>query len=110
LAKKSNSFPTTFFSSQNLIKQQFSPTNRYLETPQYLRKVLYPMHPDLKYAGLQNPLDAPHHLRKGEVVPYREGTILEKKWWPDGQWTGESYWERQGNIKLKMRATVHNRL
>merc|ERR1711939_697092 len=43
---------------------------QYLETPQYLRKILFPMHPDLKFAGLQNPLDAPHHLRKGEKIAY----------------------------------------
>jgi len=52
----------------------------YLETPQYLRKILFPISADLKFAGLQNPLDAPHHLRKGEKqVPYREGTVLEEK-------------------------------
>ncbi len=50
----------------------------YLETPQYLRKALYPMHPDLKYAGLLNPLDAPHHLRYNEMSPYREGVVLAR--------------------------------
>lgn len=49
------------------------------ETPQYLRKILFPMHPDLKFAGLQNPLDAPHHLRKGEKILYREGVVLEHR-------------------------------
>ena len=61
----------------------FARNLQYLETPQYLRKVLFPMHADLKYAGLQNPLDAPHHLRKNEThVPYREGSILEMKYEP----------------------------
>ena len=32
---------------------------QYLECPQYLRKKLFPMHPDLKYAGVLNPIDAP---------------------------------------------------
>lgn len=35
----------------------------YLECPQYLRKDMFPQHKDLKYAGLLNPLDTPHHLR-----------------------------------------------
>eukprot|EP00916_Digyalum_oweni_P021480 GHVL01035673.1.p1 GENE.GHVL01035673.1~~GHVL01035673.1.p1 ORF type:complete len:182 (-),score=34.31 GHVL01035673.1:520-1065(-) len=50
---------------------------KYLETPQYLRRRMFGIHPDLKYAGLQNPLDAPHHLRKHELKPYREGVVVE---------------------------------
>lgn len=46
-----------------------------MECPQYLRKMLYPHHPNLKYAGLLNPVDAPHHLRKGEQSKYREGVV-----------------------------------
>ncbi|KYF43853.1 putative RNA methyltransferase, partial [Toxoplasma gondii ARI] len=49
---------------------------RYLETPQFLRKSLFPIHPDLRFAGLQNPLDAPHHLRRNEWLPYREGVVI----------------------------------
>ncbi len=30
------------------------------------RRALIPMHPDLKYAGVLPPLDAPHHLRSTE--------------------------------------------
>jgi len=41
---------------------------QYLETPQYLRKALFPMHKDLRYAGLLNPLDAPHHVRDNQDV------------------------------------------
>lgn len=33
------------------------------------------MHPDLKYAGVLPPLDAPHHLRSTEWGPYREGVV-----------------------------------
>lgn len=36
---------------------------QYLECPQYLRKDFFPIHRDLKFSGLLNPLDAPHHLR-----------------------------------------------
>ncbi|KAJ8446458.1 hypothetical protein Cgig2_010080 [Carnegiea gigantea] len=46
---------------------------RYLETPQYLRKTLFPRHTSLRFVGLLPPLDAPHHLRKHEWGSYREG-------------------------------------
>lgn len=48
---------------------------QYLETPQYLRRSLFQIHKDLKFAGLQNPLDAPHHMRMDEWSPYREGSV-----------------------------------
>ena len=51
---------------------------QYLETPQYMRKSLFPVHPDLQYAGLLNPLDAPHHLRANEVSRFREGLTLNR--------------------------------
>merc|ERR1719242_733377 len=50
---------------------------QYLETPQYLRKLLFPIHRDLKHAGLINPLDAPHHLRWNQVCRFREGVVEE---------------------------------
>ncbi|KAJ8573726.1 hypothetical protein K7X08_010237 [Anisodus acutangulus] len=49
---------------------------KYMETPQYLRKSLFPMHNNLRYVGSLPPLDGPHHLRKHEWAPYREGSIL----------------------------------
>lgn len=36
------------------------------------------MQPDLKYVGLLNPLDAPHHMRMDEDVLYREGVVLDQ--------------------------------
>ncbi|KAG2623305.1 putative methyltransferase C9orf114 homolog [Panicum virgatum] len=48
----------------------------YLETPQYLRRRLFPMHKNLKF-GLLPPLDAPHHVRKHEWSEFREGVTLE---------------------------------
>ncbi|BFZ20483.1 hypothetical protein BsWGS_23522 [Bradybaena similaris] len=51
---------------------------QYLECPQYLRKMFFPFHQDLKYAGLLNPLDIPHHLRESDVSEYREGVTLNK--------------------------------
>uniref|UniRef100_A0A1B6JQI8 Uncharacterized protein n=1 Tax=Homalodisca liturata TaxID=320908 RepID=A0A1B6JQI8_9HEMI len=54
---------------------QFAKLLQYLECPQYLRKHLFPLHKDLQYAGLLNPLDAPHHLRQTDDFPYREGVV-----------------------------------
>lgn len=51
---------------------------QYLETPQYLRKTLFPMSEDLKLSGLMNPLESQHHLRKDEWFPYREGCVLDR--------------------------------
>uniref|UniRef100_A0A0R0I6M2 Uncharacterized protein n=1 Tax=Glycine max TaxID=3847 RepID=A0A0R0I6M2_SOYBN len=52
---------------------------QYLETPQYLRKALFPMHNSLRFVGLLPPLDAPHHLRKHEWGPYREGVTVKER-------------------------------
>jgi predicted SPOUT superfamily RNA methylase MTH1 len=56
----------------------------YMETPQYLRKKLFRLRPELRYAGVLPPLRTPHHpinrkmksLKAGE---YREGVTLSKK-------------------------------
>jgi predicted SPOUT superfamily RNA methylase MTH1 len=53
----------------------------YMETPQYLRKRLFKLKPELQYAGILPPLRTPHHplnrrtagLKVGE---YREGVTL----------------------------------
>ena len=45
---------------------------QYLETPQYLRRILFPVHKDLRHAGLLNPLGCPHHPRPTAFPPYRE--------------------------------------
>lgn len=44
---------------------------QYLECPQYLRKSFFPIHKDLKFTGLLNPLDAPHHLRQQNDFIFR---------------------------------------
>ena len=51
---------------------------QYCECPQYLRRAFFPMHPDLQFAGLLPPLDAPHHVRSGERSKYREGVVMDK--------------------------------
>ncbi len=55
----------------------------YLETPQYLRKLLYKIEPDLQYAGILPPLRTPHHPLSGKtkhlkVGEYREGMVLSE--------------------------------
>ncbi len=53
----------------------------YMETPQYLRKRLFKLKPELKYAGILPPLRTPHHplerraekLKNGE---HREGVTI----------------------------------
>jgi len=63
----------------------------YMETPQYLRKRLFKIQPELKYAGVLPPLRTPHHplanrtedlkvgeFREGAVVSYsREGSQVD---------------------------------
>lgn len=53
---------------------------QYMDTPQYLRKRLFPKMSELKYAGLLPPLRTPHHPLKNERVEegdYREAVVLE---------------------------------
>ncbi|MEM0118596.1 MAG: putative RNA uridine N3 methyltransferase [Conexivisphaerales archaeon] len=49
----------------------------YLETPQYLRKRLYPLKPELRYAGLMPPLKIPSHKKNPILTPgeFREGIV-----------------------------------
>ena len=55
----------------------------YLETPQYLRKSLFKLEPDLQYAGILPPLRIPSHPLSGKtkhlkVGEYREGVVLSE--------------------------------
>eukprot|EP00347_Sterkiella_histriomuscorum_P015809 403355602 len=50
----------------------------YIETPQYLRKALFPRHSALRYTGLTNPLEGPHHLKITEWCAYREGVVINR--------------------------------
>lgn len=49
----------------------------YLETPPYLRRALFGMHPNLRTAGTLPSLDMPHHFRANERCLYREGVVVE---------------------------------
>jgi methyltransferase len=57
---------------------QFARILQYLECPQYLRKFFFPIHNDLKFSGLLNPLDSQHHLRQTSEFTYREGIVSNK--------------------------------
>lgn len=48
----------------------------YLETPSYLRRSLFGIHPNLRTAGTLPSLDMPHHLRADEWCEYREGVTV----------------------------------
>ena len=53
----------------------------YMETPQYLRKQLFRIRPELRYAGVLPPLRTPHHplsnrIENLTVGEYREGVVV----------------------------------
>ena len=53
----------------------------YMETPQYLRRHLFPLHKSLQYVGVLPPLRTPHHpLRKRteelRIGHFREGVVM----------------------------------
>jgi hypothetical protein len=57
---------------------------RYIETPQYLRRMLFPKISELKYAGVLSPLKIPHHTytsdsKKIKVGDIREGVVFFAK-------------------------------
>lgn len=49
----------------------------YAETPQYLRRLIFPLLPNLKYAGMIPPLRTPHHPLGGDNPIFREGFVLK---------------------------------
>jgi methyltransferase len=51
----------------------------YIETPQYLRKLLFKMDPDLQFAGTIPPLRTPNHPNKQDPSPglLREGLVIQ---------------------------------
>jgi len=53
----------------------------FMETPQYLRKRLFRIRPELRYVGILPPLRTPHHPLKNimeelKVGEYREGVVV----------------------------------
>lgn len=50
----------------------------YLECPPFMRKALFPIHPNLRLAGMLPSLDMPHHPNpRDAALPYREGVTAE---------------------------------
>ncbi len=54
----------------------------YVETPQYLRKHLFNVRPELQYAGILPPLRTPHHplgsrVSNLHIGEYREGVLFQ---------------------------------
>ncbi len=49
----------------------------YMETPQYLRKRLFKLRPELKYAGVLPPLRTPHHPLQNRVKDLADGEYRE---------------------------------
>jgi methyltransferase len=48
---------------------------RYLDTPQYLRKMLYPRMQQLEYAGILHPIKAPHHKAPEDIKKVKAGDV-----------------------------------
>jgi len=53
----------------------------YVEAPQYLRKRLFKIKPELRYAGILPPLRTPHHplsdkMKTLKIGEYREGVVI----------------------------------
>ncbi|MEM2874919.1 MAG: putative RNA uridine N3 methyltransferase [Candidatus Hadarchaeales archaeon] len=52
---------------------------RYMETPQYLRRIIFPKRGELRYAGMLPPLRTPHHPSQGEKNSpgsFRDGVVI----------------------------------
>jgi predicted SPOUT superfamily RNA methylase MTH1 len=48
---------------------------RFLDTPQYLRKALYPRMHQLEYAGILHPIKAPHHKPPEDIKKVKAGDV-----------------------------------
>ncbi len=76
-------FPDSPDGSQKTEMDLVSTLLSYLETPQYLRKRLFKLNPDLQYAGILPPLRTPHHplnrnIRQLRVGEFREAVTLSR--------------------------------
>ena len=64
---------------------------QYAETPQYLRKRLFPRERALRYVGILPPLRTPHHPKSSKVSTlkvgeYRVGLVVDEVGSDDGAW------------------------
>lgn len=51
----------------------------FLEAPPFMRKALFPLHPNLRLTALLPSLDMPHHPNPKEWISYREGVTSAGK-------------------------------
>ncbi|PHH76679.1 hypothetical protein CDD83_4214 [Cordyceps sp. RAO-2017] len=51
----------------------------FLEAPPFMRKTLFPLHPNLRLTALLPSLDMPHHPHPKEWTAYREGVTVAGK-------------------------------
>lgn len=72
----------------------------YLEVPPFMRKVLMPLHPNLRGAGLLPSIDMPSHPNPQDWLPYREGVTTSQT--PPGK-TGGTVVDigRKGTVVIK---------
>ena len=73
-------FPDNLDANQKRDRNLIVTLLSYLETPQYLRKRLFKIKPELRYAGILPPLRTPHHplekrARKLKTGECREGIV-----------------------------------
>jgi predicted SPOUT superfamily RNA methylase MTH1 len=76
-------FPDDPRASQSRDLNLISTILSYMETPQYLRKYLFKVKPELRYAGILPPLRTLHHpvtkkLRELKVGEFREGVTVSR--------------------------------
>jgi predicted SPOUT superfamily RNA methylase MTH1 len=74
-------FPDNLGTNQKRDRNLIVTLLSYMETPQYLRKRLFKLKPELRYAGILPPLRTPHHplekrAKKLKIGEYREGATL----------------------------------
>jgi predicted SPOUT superfamily RNA methylase MTH1 len=74
-------FPDNLGTNQKRDRNLIVTLLSYMETPQYLRKRLFKIKPELRYVGILPPLRTPHHplekrAKKLKIGEYREGAIL----------------------------------
>lgn len=65
--------PTRDKSNPSDLTNFFATVLDYLDTPQYLRRHIFPMTSELRLVGLLNPLALPSHLSRNETPRWREG-------------------------------------
>ncbi|KAF5669028.1 deoxyribose-phosphate aldolase [Fusarium heterosporum] len=48
----------------------------FLEAPPFMRKTLFPLHPNLRLTAMLPSLDMPHHPNPKDWISYREGVVI----------------------------------